>query len=121
MPAIHSASGLVMVAGLPDVERERVIEESDYTAYTPQTVIDRERIRQIIQEAGENGYAMVENQVMPTDISAAAPVVDAVGRVAGAISVSVPSTRMKFDEAKLLFVPAVIEAARKTSVALGAF
>ncbi|WP_170984305.1 IclR family transcriptional regulator [Rhodoligotrophos defluvii] len=121
LPAIYSASGRVIAALLPQAERERLLDESAYVAYTPNTVIDRKRIRQLIQQAAADGYAMVESQVISADISAAAPVIDGSGRVVAAVSMSVPNTRMKFAEAKRLFVPAVVEAARKISVALGAF
>lgn len=121
LPAVYSASGLAIAAFLAMDEREVLVDETTYTAYTPDTVLDPNQIRQLIDEARSKGYATVRSQVLPTDISIAAAIVDASSRPVGAISISVPNTRMSFEEATATFVPVVVEAARKASLAFGAY
>lgn len=121
LPAVYSASGRIIAARLPADARDDLIRDSVYSPYTPSTVLDPEEIRALIGRAEADGYAVVQSQVLPTDISVAAPVIDGAGRVLGAVSISAPDTRVTIDEARASFVPAAIEAARKTSVAMGAF
>lgn len=121
LPAIHSASGLAIAAWLPEGEREQLIAGSVYRSYTSETILDPNRIRSLVSLARDNGYAMLENQVIYTDISVAAPVIDSSGAVVAAVSISVPSTRMSSAQAREVFVPVAIETARKASIALGAY
>jgi IclR family transcriptional regulator, pca regulon regulatory protein len=121
IPAIYSASGRVIAARLPADERARLLAQSRYEPHTPQTVLDRDEIARLIEAAARDGYSVVQSQSFTGDISVAAPVIDGQDRVVGAVSISVPDSRMSLDKARELLLPAAIEAARKTSVAMGAY
>jgi IclR family pca regulon transcriptional regulator len=121
IPAIYSASGRIIAARLPADERARLLAQSRFEAHTPQTVVDRDAMVRLIEAAGREGYAIVQSQFFNGDISIAAPVVDGQGRVLGAVNISVPDSRMSLDQAREVLLPATVEAARKTSVAMGAY
>jgi IclR family transcriptional regulator, pca regulon regulatory protein len=120
IPAIYSASGRVMAARLFPDERQQLIDASDYVQHTPSSVTDRAEISGLIEAAAVDGYAITHSQFFPNDISVAAPVQNAEGRVVGAISVSAPDSRIMIEEARAKLLPAVIEASRKASVSMGA-
>lgn len=121
IPAIYTASGRVIAARLPVDERARLIAQSRFEAHTPQTVLDREEIVRLIAAAARDGYSIVQSQFFTSDISIAAPVIDGQERVLGAVSISVPDSRMTLERARELLLPATVDAARKTSVAMGAY
>lgn len=57
--ALHStAVGKVALASLPDDELDRTIAELDLVASTPNTITDRDRLREEILQARESGYAL---------------------------------------------------------------
>jgi DNA-binding IclR family transcriptional regulator len=121
IPAIYSASGRVIAAFLPPEERRRLLRESKYHAHTPHSVLEPRQIARLIDAAGTDGYSIVQSQFFPNDISVAAPVSDAAGRVIGAVSISAPDSRITLKEARKSLLTAAIAAARKISVAMGAY
>jgi PcaR/PcaU/PobR family beta-ketoadipate pathway transcriptional regulator len=121
IPAIYSASGRVIAAGLPPDERRRLLRDSTYHAYTPLSVLDPSEMAKLIDVAASDGFSIVHSQFFSNDISVAAPVHDAAGKVIGAISISAPDSRTTMKEARKGLLPAAAEAARKISVAMGAY
>jgi IclR family transcriptional regulator, pca regulon regulatory protein len=121
IPAIYSASGRAIAARLPAAERHRLIAQSRFEAHTTQTVLDRDEMVRLIEATERDGYAFVQSQFFNGDISFAAAVVDGQNRPLGAVSISVPDSRMGPEKARELLLPAAVEAARKTSVAMGAY
>src|SRR5690242_16211381 len=58
LPAYPASMGRVLLAGLPDAELERYLRETEIKQLTPLTVIDRGRLRTLIRQAHESGYAI---------------------------------------------------------------
>ncbi|MBM2620029.1 IclR family transcriptional regulator [Actinoplanes sp. LDG1-06] len=92
-----TAFGKLMLARLPDDDRETLLEHTGTPAVTAGTVTDRGLlIRQLRQVRGTN--LAVEVDEFQDGLSCmAAPVTDAAGRFVGAVAVSMPTTRLRED------------------------
>ncbi|HVR55345.1 MAG TPA: IclR family transcriptional regulator [Pseudolabrys sp.] len=121
MPALYSATGRVIASRLPPEQRQALLRETSYHAHTPQSVTDRAEMTALVEKAGKDGYSITCSQWFTGDVSVGAAIVDGSGRVVGAVSTSAPDRDMKVADARKKLVPATVEAARKISVAMGAY
>ncbi len=121
IPAVYSASGRVIAAGLDAAAKRRLLRESLFRAHTAHTVTSREEMAKLVEKAGADGYSIAVSQFFLGDVSVAAPVFDKTGVAVAAVSISAPDSRFSLEEVRTVLLPAAIEAARKTSVAMGAF
>jgi IclR family transcriptional regulator, pca regulon regulatory protein len=121
MPALYSATGRVIASRLPPDERDVLLRQTRYHAHTPRSVTDRAEMRALIEKAGKDGYAITCSQWFTGDVSVSAPIIDGSGRVVGAVSASAPERDMTVAGARKTLMPATVEAARKISVAMGAY
>jgi IclR family acetate operon transcriptional repressor len=122
-PGMHrplncTALGKVLLAFLAADHREEILPMLTFERATPRTIPNLARFRSELVRVAEQGYAMDDQE---TDLGArcvAAPVLDESGKVAAAISVSGPITRMSRDRIQA-FALATRRAARIISVRLG--
>lgn len=121
MPALYSATGRAIVSRLDPKQREQVIRNTKHQRYTDQSVTDPDEMRKLLEKAATEGFVLTQSQYFQGDISIAAAVVDGSNAVLGAVSLSVPESRMTVEEAREKLVPVTVEAARKVSVAMGAY
>ena len=98
MPWNAGAAGKVILAYLPEPEREAILAGSSFEQFTPFTVTDPDELRRILQQICEAGYATSAGDLDPDAIGISAPVLEAGHRVAGAISVGAPTSRMSETE-----------------------
>lgn len=107
MPWNAGAAGKAILAYLPEPEREAILANASFEQYTPFTVTQPDRLRQILDEIREVGYAMSAGDLDPDAAGISAPVLDANHRVAGAVSIGGPKSRMSAAE-----LPELIELVR---------
>lgn len=108
-----SSSGLVLLAhGTADL-KEHVL-AGPLTAHTPSAPATTERLRALLAEIRQQGYAYCPGYVHADALGIAAPVRGADGTVVAALSVIVPN-----DAGARAIVPVVRTAARSLSHALG--
>ncbi|MCX4647556.1 MULTISPECIES: IclR family transcriptional regulator [unclassified Streptomyces] len=114
LPLHASSSGLVLLAHGPADLRERVLSEPlhRYTSNTPTTPA---RLRAILADIRQQGFACCPGYVHPDAFGIAAPVRDSGGTVVATLSVIVPN-----EDGATSVVPVVRTAARGISHALGA-
>jgi IclR family transcriptional regulator, pca regulon regulatory protein len=93
MPAYCAAPGLAMLAHLPESEVDAILAATDLVKHTPHTVAQPRAIKQRLSEIRKAGYAHTEEEYYLGDISTAAAVLDARGRVMGAVNVAVAKPR----------------------------
>src|SRR5207237_4468822 len=108
----------VLLAFLPNEQREEILLMLTYERATPRTIRNLARFRKELVRVIQQGYAMDDQE---TDMGArcvAAPVLDESGKVVAAISVSGPITRMSLDRIQA-FAGATREAARTISARIG--
>lgn len=111
--AAHAtATGKAILAWLPTGEVDRIIEEKGLTAFTSNTIVDRERLREDLRMTRRNGYAVDLEEFQPGVICVGSAIRDHAGAVVGAISVSSPvfrATAEYLDQIKVHLIAATEE------------
>lgn len=110
--------GKALIAFLTDYELERYLQKVTFTRFTPNTIVNAERLREEVARIQTRGYALDLQEHEEGVRCAAAPVFGLDGRVAGSISVAAPAFRMSESEIEEL-APAVVQTAREISTNLG--
>jgi DNA-binding IclR family transcriptional regulator len=118
LPVYTGASGKVIMANMPDEERNRVIELTNLKPVNPAAQTDRKSYLAVIEDARQKGYAISVGDVTPGAAAIAAPVFDAAGKVAAIVSVRGPDVRMSAERMEQI-APLVVETARDISQELG--
>jgi DNA-binding IclR family transcriptional regulator len=122
-PGMHrplncTALGKALLAFLSREQREEILPTLTFERATSHSIPNLARLRKELTEIAKKGYALDDQE---TDLGArcvAAPVLDASGKVAAAISVSGPITRMSRERVPM-FALATRKAARTISTRLG--
>lgn len=96
-----SALGKVLLAFTTPVEAERIVRSKPLKRFTPKTITDPDRLLDALEEIRRVGLAYENEEVVADVACVAAPVRDPYGGLAGAISVTVPATRMKMKRPEL--------------------
>lgn len=113
LPAYCTSMGRVLLSGLAPEESTALLSASDIRALTPKTITDRSLLAKAIGEAGESGYAIVDEELELGLRSIAVPLHDRSGAVVAAINVSTQSARMSVDEMRSGFLPLLMNAAAR--------
>jgi DNA-binding IclR family transcriptional regulator len=104
-----------MLSRLPPDEVEAILDASTLCAYTPHTIWQRDEVSDRIRQTAERGYAICTGQILVTEVSVAAPVLDATGRAIGAVNLSVSKLRFDAAAADEKFAPLVCSTAQALS------
>ncbi|WP_439378842.1 IclR family transcriptional regulator domain-containing protein [Amycolatopsis lexingtonensis] len=115
LPAHASASGRVLLAGLPDDSLDTVLRASTPVRTTPHTLVTKSEIRDRIELARTEGVAYTNEELELGMRSMAVPVTDSAGRVRAAMTTSSFAARASIDEMHREFLPVL----RKHAAALG--
>lgn len=118
LPAVYSASGRAMLSRLHPDACQRLIAETPLQKITPHTETDPEVLMRLIEQAGKDGYAIVQNQTVIGDISVAAAITGNEGMPLGAINISAPSTRWDTKRVESELLPHILLAATSISKVL---
>ena len=93
LPAHCTSMGRVLLAALPEPEARALVEASDLTPRTPQSVTEPEAVMARIAEVRQQGYAIIDQEVETGLRSIAVPVMDARGRVVAALNTGMAATQ----------------------------
>lgn len=109
VPALNTSSGRVMLAQCAPEERLACIREWPMRRFTPDTIMSRDAVRELVEEAAETGYSIAVNEIQMNELAVAV----AVGRmgVGGAIHCSVSATLWSRDRLIGEVVPRLRDAA----------
>ncbi len=113
--AISSASGRAMLSRLDDDSIADVVARADLPRATPSTILDRERIRALIAQARNDGYAYQLGEVLPGAAAIAAPIIGAFDAPIGAVSLGTTVTEMQMDPRREELARRVMETANTLS------
>tara|TARA_B100000959_G_scaffold24945_2_gene24104 strand:- start:716 stop:1918 length:1203 start_codon:yes stop_codon:yes gene_type:complete len=94
VPIYCSGVGKVLLSGLPTIEREELLHETEFEKFTPNTITDLAKLRQEISKINKNGYAIDEQEMEEGLRCLAVPIKGGDSQVIAAISVSGPASRM---------------------------
>jgi IclR family transcriptional regulator, pca regulon regulatory protein len=110
-PAYATSMGRVLLAGLSEADLEHYLAEADLEPFTANTVTDRDRLREIVHEARQQGYAIVDQELEEGLRALAAPIRDSSGAVAAAINVSAHASRLSPEAMRAELLPSLLETA----------
>jgi DNA-binding IclR family transcriptional regulator len=117
-PVYCTSLGKAMAAYLPVEELEELLTGLTYERFTPRTLVQPAKLKRELAKIREQGFAIDDEEAVPGARCLAAPIFDASGKVAAAISVSGPITRVTSDKLQALST-AVKKAAAVVSTRLG--
>jgi len=96
-PIYVSAVGKAIVAFLPDDEREYLVDHLTLKAMTPNTLTNRETLRQELARVQELGYAIDDEETFVGVRCVAAPIRDNSNNVIAAMGISGPASRVAIE------------------------
>ena len=108
----------ILLAYLPEKERENLIHELTLDRYTAETITDRDELRRVLKKVRIQGYAVDEGDFELGVCSIGAPIRDHNGRVFAGISVTTPMARYDPSRRDEL-IKVVLEASRQVSALSG--
>jgi IclR family acetate operon transcriptional repressor len=92
--AAHAtATGKAILAWLPPSELERIIADKGLSSFTPNTIVDIEKLKEELRLTRRNGFAIDREEFQSGVICIGAAIRDHAGGVVGSISVSSPVFR----------------------------
>lgn len=118
LPWHAGTSPKLLLAYLPDEQREAIIATCDFTPYTALTTTDPDALRTELAIIREQGYHLGERDLDEDASGISGPVFDHTGRIVGAINVSWPAARLREPDREEL-IELVVRAAREASTELG--
>jgi len=112
-PAYAASMGRVLLAGLPPEELDQYLAEADLAPITARTVVDPDRLREIVRDVGRQGYAIVDQELEEGLRAIAAPIHGSGGTVTAAINLSAHASRVSMAAMRSDLLPALLETARR--------
>ena len=117
LPPHCSASGKLLLAYKPEVEKKRLIETLTLEQFTHRTITDRNVLLSELDRIAMNGYA-VDNEEYVLGVSCVAvPVKDRDGEVVAAIAIHAATARLPLNQA-MEYIPKLLLAAEQISSTL---
>ncbi|MCC5986525.1 MAG: helix-turn-helix domain-containing protein [Pararhodobacter sp.] len=117
-PAHSTTLGRVLLGGLDDAKLGRILAEAEIAQATPYTVTDKAALRELIERARADGYAMAENLLEVGILSIAVPVRGRSGKIVAAINMGVPSSRHTLESLRTHLLPILRDTAAEIEFAL---
>ena len=111
LPAWCTSMGRVLLAGMAEQDRTRLIAQAPIVANTPKTLVNPTAIEDAIRRVGRDGYAIVDEELEIGLISIAVPVRDRSGKVVAAINVPAQAGRYTSAQLKARTLPHLRKAA----------
>jgi IclR family transcriptional regulator, pca regulon regulatory protein len=119
-PAYATSMGRVLLAALPPDELERYLAEAKLEPLTDRTVTDPDRLRELLAEVAEQGYAIVDQELEEGLRAVAAPIRGAPDVGMAAINVSAHAARITMDGLREHILPALLDTAAQIEADLRA-
>lgn len=118
MPWNAGTSGKVILAYMPEEQRETILNAGRFRRFTDHTITDPERLREVLSKIRENGYHVAKRDLDEDAAGVSAPLFDHDGRVVGAISLAAPLSRVSDEDMERLICK-VLESTNEISRQLG--
>lgn len=118
LPAHCTSMGRVLLAGLPEAERDRRLAHLPLAAMTPRTIIDPAEFRDAVLRARADGYALVDEELEIGLRSIAVPVTTTRGTVVAAVNVSLHAARVSVEDMRARILPVLQREVRRLTPVL---
>jgi IclR family pca regulon transcriptional regulator len=96
--------GRVLLAALPQKQRDDIIANIDFKQITPRTVTCPIKLGEALARIEQQGYAWIDGELDPAICGIAVPVRDQAGNVVAAVSINTISGTITEEEAKQKFL-----------------
>ena len=110
IPANLSSAGIAILSTYPPEDVDKWLSGRKFIPYSPFTATTEEAVRQLIDNARTNGYALLEQQITQRVRGIAVPIRTHEGAVVGSISVSLPMGNETMESAVARALPLLREA-----------
>ena len=111
LPAHCTSMGRVLLSDLPSPDLENLLRRAPLRAFTRKTLMNRVEIARAVRRAGEDGYAIVDEELEIGLRSIAVPIRNRAGAVVAAINVPAQSSRYSVKELEITALPPLRKAA----------
>ncbi|WP_100330708.1 IclR family transcriptional regulator [Bacillus xiapuensis] len=112
-PLYGGACPRIILAYLPEPEKERIIEQMVFEKYANGTILDKGKLRQVLKQSKEIGYAISHSELQDYASAIAAPVFNHNGEVIAGLSLVGPQVRFQ-NEAHIQFLVNRLKQATET-------
>jgi IclR family pca regulon transcriptional regulator len=112
LPAFCSAVGRVLLAGLPEPQRDTFLEQLQPQAFTPRTVTDKGELRRLLTRVATEGFAIAEEEAELGFRSLAVPVRRVGGTVAFALNTGMRVERSSAAAMQTTYLPRLLAEAQ---------
>ena len=118
LPAYCTALGRVLLAGLSATQLDRYFASVVLAPHTERTVVSEQKLRDILFEVRQRGFAVVEEELETGLRSIAVLIRGASGATVAALSIGAQVGRISRDEIEDLFLPALLNASNEICLLL---
>jgi IclR family KDG regulon transcriptional repressor len=118
LPFHVGAAAKVLLAFMPDEQRERLLNGMDFSYYTPNTITDKNLFIKTLDEIRRLGYAVDEQDFELGAYAFGAPVFDHDGKVVAGLSITTPTARYSLERREEI-IRLVVAAAKNISEKIG--
>jgi IclR family transcriptional regulator, pca regulon regulatory protein len=118
LPAPCTAMGKVLLANLPEPEREQVVSSLKLTRQGPNSITSKRALRAELEQVRAEGVALGDEELGPGVRTIAAPVIGPDGEVVAAVGIPVPTDAFSVEELRKALGPPVTAAAKRISAEL---
>ena len=112
LPAYCTSMGRVLLAAVDADELDRYLRSARIESLTPKTAIDPGEIRRLIRRAGDDGFALVDQELELGLRSIAVPVAGRSGKILAAMNSGVSASRVSVEQMTADILPALRDHAR---------
>ena len=116
LPAFCTSMGRVLTAELAAEKLEEFLARVEFKRYTERTLVNAEKLRQVLRLVQRNGYCIVDQELESGLRSLAVPIRDSAGRTVAALNVGAHAQRVSIQEMQLRFLPHLKAAAQELSL-----
>jgi IclR family pca regulon transcriptional regulator len=118
LPAYCTSLGRVMLAHMSEDALKAYFDKVKLRAFTDKTVVSQKRLREILNEVRESGYAVIDEELEVGLRSIAVPVRGASGSVLAALNVGAQAARVSRRQMEEEFLPVLLRGSQELSVLL---
>ena len=119
LPAHCTALGKLLLAYLPETERQRLIAEMTLAKRGPNTITSKKALRAELVQVRDNAIAVNDEELAPGLIAVAAPVRNESGEVPAALNIAAHTSMISLEELVEHLSPHLITAADRISARFG--
>jgi IclR family transcriptional regulator, KDG regulon repressor len=109
-PLYAGACSRIILAFLPIQEQEEYLKAVELKAIGTGTIIDKDKLRMVLEESKKNGYTISNSELENNTFSIAAPIFDYTGNIIAGLSIAGPNERL-LDER----IPEILERLKKST------